>query len=67
MSLSVLSYFLLFAIAQTLPLALLGIFLIFLCLEFTVVTSFAYFTEILPGARGTMMSINLAAGSPRGE
>ena len=63
MSASALSYFLLFAIARTLPLALLGIFLVFLSFEFTIVTSFAYFTELLPGARGTMMSFNLAAGS----
>ena len=63
MSATVLSYFLLFVIARTLPLALLGIFLVFLSFEFTIVTSFAHFTEILPGARGTMMSFNLAAGS----
>jgi DHA1 family inner membrane transport protein len=59
--LSTLSYLLLPLLAQTLPLALLGLFIIFLTFEFTIVTSMSLFTEILPGARATMMSAYLAA------
>jgi MFS transporter, DHA1 family, inner membrane transport protein len=59
--LSTLSYLLLPVLAQTLPLALLGLFIIFLTFEFTIVTSMSLFTEILPGARATMMSAYLAA------
>jgi len=58
-----LSYLLLPVMARTLPLALAGLFFIFLTFEFTIVTSFSIFTEILPGARGTMMATNLAAAS----
>ena len=50
-------------VGNSFPLALAAIFTIFLAFEFTIVTSFAYFTELLPGARATMMSFNLAAGS----
>lgn len=53
------SYILLPFIGHTLPLALVGLFLVFLTFEFTIVTSFSLFTEILPGARGTMMSFNV--------
>ena len=59
--LSTLSYLLLPLLAQSLPLALLGLFIIFLTFEFTIVTSMSLFTEILPGARATMMSAYLAA------
>ena len=59
--LSTLSYLLLPVLAQTLPLALFGLFIIFLTFEFTIVTSMSLFTEILPGARATMMSAYLAA------
>jgi predicted MFS family arabinose efflux permease len=60
---TMLSYLLLLLVGDSFPLALAAIFMIFLVFEFTIVTSFAYFTELLPGARATMMSFNLAAGS----
>ncbi|MDX1520028.1 MAG: MFS transporter [Anaerolineae bacterium] len=45
----------------SLPLALAGIFCLFLFFEFTVVTSLSLFTEVLPQARATMMSALVAA------
>ena len=57
------SYALLPLLAKQLPLALLGIFLIFLFFEFTVVTSLSLFTELLPQARATMMSVSVATSS----
>ena len=48
---------------HTLPLALVGLFVTFLTFEFTVVTGISLFTEVLPGARATMMSSNVAAMS----
>lgn len=63
LTLSALSYLLLPAIGHTLSLALVGLFVIFLTFEFTVVTALSLFTEILPGARATMMSSNIATMS----
>jgi predicted MFS family arabinose efflux permease len=45
----------------SLPLALGGLFLVFVSYEFTVVTSFSLFTEVMPEARATMMSTYFAA------
>ncbi len=59
--LSALSYVLLPFVGHTLSLALAGLFVAFITFEFTVVTGISLFTEILPGARATMMSSNLAA------
>jgi MFS transporter, DHA1 family, inner membrane transport protein len=56
-----LSYLLLPFTARTLPLALAGLFFIFLTFEYTIVTTMSIVTEVLPGARGTMMSSNLSA------
>jgi predicted MFS family arabinose efflux permease len=61
--LSASSYALLPIVGHTLPLALIGLFIIFLTFEFTIVTAISLFTEILPGARATMMSSNVAAMS----
>jgi predicted MFS family arabinose efflux permease len=61
--LSGLSYILLPLVERTLPLALMGLFSIFLAFEFTVVTAISLFTEILPAARATMMSSSVAAFS----
>jgi len=61
--LSALSYVLLPVLAHTLSLALVGLFVAFITFEFTIVTALSLFTEILPGARATMMSSNLAAMS----
>jgi predicted MFS family arabinose efflux permease len=60
---AIISYALLPIIGQTLPLALLGLFLTFISFEFTIVTSFPLITEILPEARATMTASFLAAGS----
>jgi predicted MFS family arabinose efflux permease len=59
----ILSYFLLPWVGSTLSLTLAGLFIIFLTFEFTIVTGISLFTEVLPGARGTMMSSNIAAMS----
>lgn len=59
--LSSLSYFLLPALGTTLPFALTLLFCVFLTVEFTIVTSLSFASEILPNARATMMSGYLAA------
>jgi predicted MFS family arabinose efflux permease len=61
--LTALSFILLPFLGSTLPLALAGLFFTFLTFEFAVVTGISLFTEILPGARATMMSSNVAAMS----
>lgn len=61
--LSASSYVLIPFVGHTLSLALAGLFVTFITFEFTVVTGISLFTEILPGARGTMMSSNQAAMS----
>ncbi len=64
--LSALSYGLLPVISTTLPLALTGLFLVFVSFEFTYVTALSLFTEVLPTARSTMMaSVQAVAGVGR--
>ncbi len=58
-----LSYIALPLLNRSLPLALTGLFLTFLTVEFTIVASISFFTEVLPDARGTMMAGYLAAAS----
>ncbi len=60
--LSTVSYALLPLIAQSLPLALAGLFLVFISFEFTYVVSVSVFTEVLPSARSTMMASVQAVG-----
>jgi predicted MFS family arabinose efflux permease len=43
--------------------ALAGLFLLFISFEFTVVSGLPLITELVPGARGTMLSVNIAAMS----
>jgi predicted MFS family arabinose efflux permease len=43
--------------------ALLGLFLFYLCFEFTLVSYIPLMTEVLPAARATLMATNLAASS----
>jgi predicted MFS family arabinose efflux permease len=50
-------------IGRSLSWALVGLFIIFLSFEFTVVTAMSLVTEILPSARATMMSGFSAANS----
>ncbi|MCG6931312.1 MAG: MFS transporter [Desulfofustis sp.] len=50
------AYLLLPIIGSKLGLAMIGLFLVFIAFEFTIVTSFSLCTEVLPEARGTMMA-----------
>jgi predicted MFS family arabinose efflux permease len=54
--LAISAYLLLPFVGRTLPLAMVGMFCIFLSFEFTIVTSFSLSTELMPEARATMMS-----------
>lgn len=54
--LAILAYLLLPFIGRSLPLAMIGMFCVFLAFEFTIVTSFSLSTELMPGARATMMA-----------
>ena len=47
----------------SLPVALFGIFVMFIGIETAIVASFPLFTEILPNARAIMMSANMGAHS----
>ena len=61
LALSTLSYAILPAMGQNLSIALVGLFLTFLTFEFTIVTAFSLFTELLPKARATMMASSMAS------
>jgi len=54
--LSIAAYLLLPVIGQSLGLAMVGLFLVFLSFEFTMVTSFPLCTEVIPQSRATMMA-----------
>lgn len=59
----ILSYAVLPWLGQSLSGALLGLFITFMCFEFTIVTYLSLATEILPGARATMMAGHMATSS----
>lgn len=59
--LAALSYLLLPLVGHTLPLALGGLFLVFLAFEFMMVSMISLLTELVPGARATMLAAALAA------
>ena len=59
--LTIVNYALIPLYGQSLSLALVGIFLIFLTFEFMIVTSMSLCTEILPAHRATMMAAFFAA------
>jgi len=61
LTLCLISYGILPFLGFTLPLALTGLFFIFLTFEFAIVTSMSLFTELLPAYRATMMSGFFAA------
>jgi predicted MFS family arabinose efflux permease len=63
LALSAFSYLLLPLFGHTLPLALAGLFVIFLSFEFAVVTTISLTTEVLPSARATMMASLMATMS----
>ncbi len=54
--LAILSYFLLPIVGRKLPFALAGMFMVFLCFEFTMICGFSLCTEVLPNSRATMMA-----------
>lgn len=54
-------YFLLPRLSTSLPLAIGGIFLMFFTFETAIVVLIPLATEVLPHARGTMLSVNVAA------
>jgi predicted MFS family arabinose efflux permease len=58
-----LSYLVLPFFSKNLGMALGCLFLVFLAVEFTIVCSLSFFTELLPDARATMMAGYLAAAS----
>ncbi len=62
LALNIIAYAVLPFAGQTLFLALTGLFFVFLTLEFTIVSALSLCTEIVPGARATMMSAFFAAG-----
>lgn len=51
------------SLSFSLPIALFGIFVMFIGIETAIVASFPLFTEILPDARAVMMSANMGAHS----
>jgi predicted MFS family arabinose efflux permease len=61
--LSALSYLILPLFDHTLAWALAALFVVFLSFEFAVVTSISLTTEVLPGARATMMASFMAVMS----
>ncbi len=61
--LSGVSYLLLILSAGSLPVALAAVFLIFITVEFTIVSSLSFSTELLPQSRATMVAGYLAAAS----
>lgn len=54
--LAVMAYLLLPVLGVSLPLAMAGLFCVFLTFEMSIVTSFSLSTELLPEARATMMA-----------
>jgi DHA1 family inner membrane transport protein len=58
-----LSALLLPIVGRSLPGALVGLFFFYLTFEFTLVSSIPLMTEILPGARATLLAANIAAYS----
>lgn len=56
LALAICAYLFLPLVGTTLPLAMVGMFLVFFTFEYTMVTSFSLSTEIMPEARATMMA-----------
>ena len=59
----VVSYLILPVLGRSLVGALVGLFIVFLTFEFTVVTNSSFVVGVLPDARATMLSSLVAAGS----
>jgi predicted MFS family arabinose efflux permease len=54
-------YLLLPLLSGNLVAALVGLFVLFIAFEFSIVSSFPLISELAPGARGTLMALNVAA------
>ena len=63
LSLAIISYAALPLIGRSLHTAMLGLFLVFLFFEFTIVCSFSLSTELMPASRATMMAGFFAAAA----
>lgn len=57
------TYLALPTLGVTLPLALIGLFVMFLCVETAIVAAIPIYTEVLPEARSVMLSAALGASS----
>jgi predicted MFS family arabinose efflux permease len=55
------AYLLLPLLSGNLASALVGLFVLFLAFEFSIVSSFPLISELAPGTRGTLMALNVAA------
>jgi len=55
------AYLLLPLLSGNLMSALVGLFVLFVAFEFSIVSSFPLISELAPGARGTLMALNVAA------
>ena len=55
------AYLLLPRLSGNLVSALVGLFVLFIAFEFSIVSSFPLISELAPGARGTLMTLNVAA------
>ena len=55
------AYLLLPLLSGNLASALVALFVLFLAFEFSIVSSFPLISELAPGARGTLMALNVAA------
>lgn len=56
-------FFIIPGLSLSLPLAMLGIFILFVSIEAAIVSALPLFTEVLPDARAVMMSANMGAHS----
>ena len=56
-------FFIIPHLSFSLPLAMFGIFIMFICIETAIVSALPLFTEIMPQSRAVMMSANMGAHS----
>ena len=63
MLLAALCFFVIPSLSFSLPVAMFGIFVMFICIEASIVSALPLFTELLPQARAVMMSANMGAHS----
>ena len=63
MLLAALCFFAIPSLSFSLPAAMLGIFVMFICIEASIVSALPLFTELLPRSRAVMMSANMGAHS----